>query len=682
MVKFRDLNNADIHSTRRDNGKNGNPAGNNSRLSFRKLAAEQKKSAAEPVVADKTAVDQDRSEESGKVLYQKASAYLKHVLESVRKRKKFPLDTAFDIVREIVDIQSFQDTLLIEALHFDDPLQFIINNNVNVAIYAIKMAENLGWNKDQQIEIGVAGLLHDIGMGLIPEKLLFKHQRLSKAEFDIFKERSNYSYKILKTFGDEHAYLADCAIQVNERLDGSGYPQALKGDEIHEYAQVIGLVDMYEALVHSRPQREKFHHFTAVKEIIKSGKNFFQRRHLKALLNIFSIFPLQSYVRLNSNAIGKVIRTYPDQPMRPKIQIIFDSQHKKVLTERIVNLPEDPLLYIVDSVFEEELAQIAEGTDREIRAQPGLFEEDAGAHAAKKTAATEDESRLIVTEAAHKDQTEPGTKTRRVKVVLIAAAIILLLAGLLLQLRPKSVSDHLITQTADKAPQSGLEKISARPQPALTEVSLKEDATPAKSASDSFQGGGADKTVSPSKESDAGKGPEAAPSDAPLQAVDFQDTKTPEPGAESINLSYPYSIKIDAVTTREEAEAFIDLYRKKGFLPYWVKVDLADRGIWYRIFTGYFESAEAAEKLIKDQNLSGASVKKTGYATLIGTYSSEADLNARIQSLSEKGFSPYVIRSTGGQNYLYVGAFYTRKGAADQYAELRAKSIHSKIVER
>ncbi|MBW2204234.1 MAG: HD domain-containing protein [Deltaproteobacteria bacterium] len=352
MVKFSDLTNGEINSSKLSSEKESDAAQANPRLSFRKLAAEQKEAhPTDKVVSEKKASDKDQIGESGKVLYQKAADYLKQAFEAVKQRKMVSLDQGFQIIREMVEMQSFQDSLFIEALHFDDSLQFMILNNVNVAIYAINMAENLGWSKERQIEIGMAGLLHDIGMAVIPEKLIYKKQKLSEAEFKIFKERSNYSYKILKSLGDDYTYLAECAAQVNERLDGSGYPQGLEGDEIDEYAQIIGLVDMYEALIHSRPQRVKFHHFTAVKEIIKASKHLFQRKHLKALLNIFSIFPLQSCVRLNSNAIGRVIETYPDLPMRPRIQVVFDSQQRRVLTERILNLPDDPLLYIVDSLM-------------------------------------------------------------------------------------------------------------------------------------------------------------------------------------------------------------------------------------------------------------------------------------------------------------------------------------------
>jgi HD-GYP domain-containing protein (c-di-GMP phosphodiesterase class II) len=298
--------------------------------------------------------------EEAKALYEQASRYLSAVFASVRKEEEFDPEIGFRIMRSMAEMQPFQDVLFLMAIHLDDRYNFMINHSVNVAVFALKMAVGLGFDIGEQVEIGTAALLHDVGTALIPDSIINKSGRLTDEEFKTFRERPKHSQHILLKLGEACGTLAEVAVQVYEKIDGSGYPQGLKGPEIHEYAQIIGLVDMYEALIHSRPQREKLLHFSAVKEIIKSSKNAFQHKHLKALLSIFSIFPIHSYVRLNSEAIGKVIETYPDQPLRPKLQITFDSQKRRVLTERIINLPENPLLYIVDSVSEEELDDLAE----------------------------------------------------------------------------------------------------------------------------------------------------------------------------------------------------------------------------------------------------------------------------------------------------------------------------------
>ena len=346
MVQFRNIENKP-GALRRPS------ATKNAKLSFAKLTDEQPKA-----IKINTQAPPGKTR---KLLYEEAASFLNDVLNAVRSRKTFTLEKGIEVVRKIVDSNHPRDPILVMALHHDNWRQYVIHHPVNVSIFAIKMADHLGFNKEKQVEIGMAGLLHDVGMAVVPDKILYKQGKLNNEEYKLFKQRPNFSSKILRTLGDKHAYLAECVVQVYERIDGSGYPRGLKANEMHEYAQLIGLLDMYESLIHSRPQRPKYTPFAAVKEIINTSKKHFQKEYLKALLSVFTAFPIHSYVRLNSDAIGKVIETYPDQPMRPKIQIIYDSQRRKVLTEKIVALPDDPLLHIVDSINENQIRQIVEG---------------------------------------------------------------------------------------------------------------------------------------------------------------------------------------------------------------------------------------------------------------------------------------------------------------------------------
>lgn len=344
MVQFRDIEKSALPTKTR-------LANKKAKLSFVNIAKDQ---ARQGNIGAHSVPDRSR-----KILYEEAAAYLRELLNSLRQHKSFELKRGFEIIQKVVAVDHPQDPLFILALHRDNLDQFVIHHPVNVSVFAIKMAAHLGFEKSKQIEIGMAGLLHDVGMAVIPDEILFKSEKLTEAEKKLFRQRPDFSHEILQTFGNKYAYLAECALQVYERIDGTGYPRGLKADEMHEYAQIIGLLDMYESIIHSRPQREKATPFAAVKEIISTGKNQFQQTYLKAHLSIFTAFPIHSYVRLNSDAIGKVIETYSDQPLRPKIQILCDSQKRKVLTEKIISLPEDPLLHIIDSVSENEIRHLA-----------------------------------------------------------------------------------------------------------------------------------------------------------------------------------------------------------------------------------------------------------------------------------------------------------------------------------
>jgi len=369
MINFRDLKEASPSNRQGGIAAESGFIPKKMPISFRNLTNEKTdegpKSSNKRAHSRATVSEKDRNS-----LYEEAHVFLNQVLIAVRQQKGFDLEWGFQIMREMEKFQSTEDTLFLQAIHSEKLYNYVVRHSVNVAIFSTIMAKTMGYTHDQLIEIGMVGLLHDVGIGLVPESIIYKEGRLNDKEFEIMKERCKYGYKILQRFQDPYPYLSECTLQVYERIDGSGYPKGLRADEIHEYAQIVGLAAVYEALIHSRPQREKFLHFVAAKEIIKSGKKSFKTEHLKALLNIFSVFPLQSHVKLNSGAVGKVIATYPDQLMRPKLRILYDSQGRKVLTERIIDLPENPLLYIVDAMAEEELSEVA-NKHEQMSASPG-----------------------------------------------------------------------------------------------------------------------------------------------------------------------------------------------------------------------------------------------------------------------------------------------------------------------
>jgi cell division septation protein DedD len=144
----------------------------------------------------------------------------------------------------------------------------------------------------------------------------------------------------------------------------------------------------------------------------------------------------------------------------------------------------------------------------------------------------------------------------------------------------------------------------------------------------------------------------------------------------------PYSVYLGSYKTVERAEKAISEYRDRGIRAYRVKVDLGEKGVWHRIFIGYFRDKKEAATFIAKKGLAEGEVKKTRYATLIGVYTSEGGARKTSQNLSRLGYSPYVIETKRGDSQLYVGAFYTRAGAEKLRTDLAAKGIQSRVVER
>jgi hypothetical protein len=147
--------------------------------------------------------------------------------------------------------------------------------------------------------------------------------------------------------------------------------------------------------------------------------------------------------------------------------------------------------------------------------------------------------------------------------------------------------------------------------------------------------------------------------------------------------AYPFSVYLGSFRALDWAKTAVSIYEKEnGISAFWAKVDLGEKGIWYRVFTGYFPSAEEAEAFIRQRKLKDAEVSRTEYSTLIGEYSRKKDAENVILRLSELGYSSYFVTVPGGPLKLYVGAFHTMEGAKKQYAELASKGIKSQAVKR
>jgi len=147
-------------------------------------------------------------------------------------------------------------------------------------------------------------------------------------------------------------------------------------------------------------------------------------------------------------------------------------------------------------------------------------------------------------------------------------------------------------------------------------------------------------------------------------------------------LKYPYSLYLGSYRTRELAKRAVETYSKKDLSPYWTRVTFKKKGVWYRVFTGYFEDSRQAESYRQEHRLKEATIKNTQYAHFIGNYVGSEELQEKIMSLKELGYSPYVIEGPEGKSRLFVGAFVTEEGAEKQYHDLQSNSVQSQVIKR
>jgi cell division septation protein DedD len=146
--------------------------------------------------------------------------------------------------------------------------------------------------------------------------------------------------------------------------------------------------------------------------------------------------------------------------------------------------------------------------------------------------------------------------------------------------------------------------------------------------------------------------------------------------------SYPYSVYLGSFKKEDAVRKALALYRKRGLSPYLVRMDLGAKGVWLRVYDGHFETREKADIFVKKNRIPDAKTNHTRYAVLIGVYSSLAEAQARMRSLSQAGCHPYIIGEKAPHIRVYTGAFYREEDAKKELAWLGSKGIKGKVVER
>jgi HD-GYP domain-containing protein (c-di-GMP phosphodiesterase class II) len=137
--------------------------------------------------------------------------------------------------------------------------------------------------------------------------------------------------------------------QHHERMNARGYPLGLSGNEINEYARIIGLTDTYEAMTHNRAFRKAIQQHQAIIEILGPQKVFFDQDILKAFIEKISIYPVGSFVRLNNGDVARVISSSPESAIRPVVLTIIDCAGKAVAEPKTIDLSKNDSFYIKET---------------------------------------------------------------------------------------------------------------------------------------------------------------------------------------------------------------------------------------------------------------------------------------------------------------------------------------------
>jgi len=300
-----------------------------------------------------------------KEVYETTISDLKEIKKGVIEGSTIGFDKLISDARKIVSSVQQSNYLHIKAMGRREAHDFPVHS-INVTIFSVKLATGLKYDNRLLTELALSALLHDVGMLLLPEEIRHAKSKLTDEEFTTLMTHPNlgsdYMARALQTNPEltQFGFLPSVVLQEHERYDGTGYPNGTAKDEIHDYAKIISIIDMYEAVSHPSTYRDEYLAYEALQKVVALKDTYFDVKFLRALVREISVFPLESLVRLNNGDIGQVIGLDGSHPMRPKLKILYNSDGEKYPEEKEIELAQSPFLYIETPITEDELLDKSE----------------------------------------------------------------------------------------------------------------------------------------------------------------------------------------------------------------------------------------------------------------------------------------------------------------------------------
>jgi HD-GYP domain-containing protein (c-di-GMP phosphodiesterase class II) len=288
-------------------------------------------------------------------LYTIATAYVLESIRRVEQGKRPDIDKGKDLVQRMSDSIVHSSALLLLAT--DRGQDFAVSTHcVNVSVLSLRLSQTLGYLLQKQIEVGLAGLLHEIGVAKLPQGILQEAVQVRPEA----RQRPVYGAKILEELCPEYGWLARAVGQVYEREDGSGFPRGLSGGEICEEAKMLGIMDVFEACIHDRPHRKALTGYQLLDAFTRGEAESFAGHIVKALLESFSVYTYNEYVVLNTEEMGRVVEVNSQNLCRPLVRILYDKERRAVEQPFDIDLSTIPSLFITKAVTFDELLALAE----------------------------------------------------------------------------------------------------------------------------------------------------------------------------------------------------------------------------------------------------------------------------------------------------------------------------------
>jgi len=271
-------------------------------------------------------------------IHEEAKGLVDHVLCDIKQGKPLQVEQVDQLAEELVDSVFRNHDALACLGRIRDKDSYLLEHSVNLAVLMSIFAKSLSFKKQFMHDCVVGAMLHDIGKILIPDAILNKPGRLTAKEFDAIRKHAEHSRQILRETPGVSALAITIAGQHHERLDGSGYPDGLQGDQISRPGRMVAITDVYDALTADRCYKSAIPPTIAMKKLLEWSDDHLDRNLVHRFIKCMGVYPVGSLVYLSDDTLAVVTEQSDSNSLEPVVKVIYHATDRKFLTTTTLDL--------------------------------------------------------------------------------------------------------------------------------------------------------------------------------------------------------------------------------------------------------------------------------------------------------------------------------------------------------
>jgi HD-GYP domain-containing protein (c-di-GMP phosphodiesterase class II) len=299
-------------------------------------SAESEMSAQRAVDEAPTAVEEAASAEARTVALEQELAHavrikreavqlISDIMEDVEKGKPISMSRVNPVVEGMVASVLRNSDALLGLARIRQLDKYTFEHSAAVSVLLIAFGNHLGLDEDELVEVGVGGLLMDVGKARVPPYILHKPAKLTDREFKVVTRHVMHSQDILEKTAGVSTVSKELVADHHERIDGSGYLLGKRGDDISFYGKMAAIVDVYDALSTDRIYKQGVSPHVALKQLMEWGGVGFEQDLVQRFVQCMGIYPHGTLVSLSNGQLAIVVEASTKGLLSPKVRVIFDT---------------------------------------------------------------------------------------------------------------------------------------------------------------------------------------------------------------------------------------------------------------------------------------------------------------------------------------------------------------------